>query len=150
MKKTTIIILSVWALTVSQFFGQNSDGEIIKNLLKDIAAFDNASSGSLSTIQAVDVIAAQKAEKKVSLTVDNIKDAMKDAKQYKYCLIIVGVYTIVKVTDFEKCSQSGSWGMCMPYGEGFIRKGSFVSQRDYINNIIGKPDSQERKMYLFN
>ena len=48
------------------------------------------------------------------------------------------------------CIQSGSWGACMPYAKGYIKKGSLIEKEDYINNIIGIPDSQLRKVYLFN
>lgn len=150
MKKITTIIFGVLVLSFSQLNGQNSDGETMKEFLKGIAAFDSENSSSLSTIQRFDAIAGQKAAKSVSITSENIKDALKEAKQYKYCIITVEEHTIVKVTDYENCSQSGSWGICMPYGEGFIRKGSLLANKDYINNIIGKPDSQARMMYLFN
>jgi hypothetical protein len=150
MKKITTIIIGVLVMGLSQLNGQNSDGETMKEFLKGIAAFDSENSSSLSTIQLVDAIAGQKAAKSVSITSENIKDALKEAKQYKYCIITVEGHTIVKVTDYENCSQSGSWGVCMPFGEGFIRKGSLLANKDYINNIIGKPDSQARMMYLFN
>jgi len=65
-------------------------------------------------------------------------------------VVTVGFHTIVKVSDFENCIQSGFWGVCMPYAEGYIQKGSLAPQKDYLNNIIGKPDAQERMMFLFN
>jgi hypothetical protein len=150
MKNIAFLITGFMAISVLQLSAQTTDGETLKEFLKGITAFDNEKTSSLTTIQSINAIAAQKAEKTISITPDNIIDALKDARQYKHCLVIVGEYTIVKVVDFENCSHSGSWGTCMPYGEGFIRKGGFVSIKDYINNIIGKPDTQERKMYLFN
>jgi len=38
----------------------------------------------------------------------------------------------------------------MPHAEGYIKKGGLTYKKDYINNIIGLPDAQERTMYLFN
>ena len=37
----------------------------------------------------------------------------------------------------------------MPYAEGYIQKGKLIPQSDYINNIIGRPDLQQRVMFLF-
>ena len=69
--------------------------------------------------------------------------------QGKTCIIIVENHTIVKFSDIKKCNYSGSWGMCMPYGEGYIQNGGLKSTNDFINNIIGKPDAQKRVMYIF-
>jgi hypothetical protein len=150
MKKINSVIIGVLALSFSHLWAQSSDGETMKEFLKGIPAFENEKISSLVTIQSINNIAKQKAAKTISITGTNIRDVLTEAKQYKYCIIIVEAHTIVKVTDFENCSQSSSWGICMPYGEGYIRKGSFVSSKDYINNIIGKPDEQARTMYLFN
>ena len=90
------------------------------------------------------------ADMEESLGKENIKSFLERAKNYKHCVIIVGDHTIVKVEDLDDCKQSGSWGSCMPMGEGYIRKGEWVSQKDYINNIIGLPDARERIGYLFN
>jgi len=94
--------------------------------------------------------AISSAEKSIKLTKKNITASLTKAKEYKYCVIIVGVHTIVKISDLKNCKQSGSWGACMPFAEGYIKKGGLKYKKDYINNIIGLPDSQERTMYLFN
>ncbi len=96
-------------------------------------------------------LAADAAEKQSELTKDNIQELLSEAKSFKHLVIVTGNHTIVKVTDLENCRQSGSWGTCMPYGEGYIsRQGSLEFQQDYLNNIIGIPGSQSRTAYLFN
>ncbi len=150
MKKITMVILSVLALSFSHLCAQTADGETMKEFLKGIPAFENEKISSIGSIPCINDIAKQKAAKTIGITGTNIKDVLTEAKQYKFNIIIVEAHTIVKITDIDNCSQSSSWGICMPYGEGYIRKGGFVSSKDYINNIIGKPDTQERTIYLFN
>jgi len=100
-------------------------------------------------IERFKVTAITKANKSIVLTKDNIKTALETAKQYKYAVIVVGKHTIVKITDHEKCKVSASWGACMPYVEGYVKKGELLPKADYANNIIGLPDAQERILYLF-
>lgn len=89
------------------------------------------------------------AEETATVTKDNIQDVLDAAKHYGKCIIIVGDHTIVKIDNVEDCKQSGSWGACMPMAKGYIKRGDLDYQEDYINNIIGTPDSQERTAYLF-
>ena len=37
----------------------------------------------------------------------------------------------------------------MPKVSGYIKKGELQYQNDFMNNVIGLPDNQERYMYLF-
>lgn len=94
--------------------------------------------------------ADSKADKSITLSKKNITTSLIKAKEYKYCIITVGTHTIIKILDFKNCKQSGSWGTCMPIAEGYIKKGALKYKKDFINNIIGLPDSQKRIMYLFN
>ncbi|WP_452603223.1 hypothetical protein [Pontimicrobium sp. MEBiC06410] len=94
--------------------------------------------------------ATTKANKSIVLTKANIKTALEDAKQYKHTVIVVGTHTIVKVIDYANCKVSASWGACMPYVKGYVKKGGLQPKIDYANNIIGLPDTQERVMYMFN
>jgi len=34
-------------------------------------------------------------------------------------------------------------------GEGYVQKSGLTNKNDYLNNIIGIPNSQERKVYFF-
>ena len=91
------------------------------------------------------------AYKKFTFSKYNIQSAIDEIAKYKHALIIVGRHTIAKITDAPNCKESGSWGACMPFGAGLIQKSGVLEPReDYINYIIGTPDSQERILYLFN
>jgi hypothetical protein len=95
-------------------------------------------------------LASKKADKVFDLTKENIAEVLAEAKNYTTCIITVGVHTIFKVTDFADCSPSGAWGACMPMGKGYIQnEGVLTEVRDYLKNIIGRPGSQERKVFLF-
>ncbi len=129
---------------------QDSKASTIKDFLKDVISLENENISNVTPIKSFNEIAKTKAEDAIIITKENIGEALKEAQQYKYCVVTVGLHTIVLVSDLENCKQSGSWGICMPYGEGYIQKGSLSPQKDYINNIIGVPDAQERMMFLFN
>ena len=117
-------------------------------ILKDIKTLE--SNEGKTPIISFKNFADSEADKSIILSKKNITPSLIKAKQYKYCIIIVGAHTIVKILDFKNCKQSGSWGTCMPIAEGYIKKGSLKYKKDFINNIIGLPDNQERIMYLFN
>jgi len=87
---------------------------------------------------------------KIEFNKENFKDVIKKASDFKTVVIVVEDHTIVKVTDFTNCSESGSWGACMPFGQGYIKKGKMNYEEGYINFIIGKPDTQKRTAYFFN
>ncbi len=95
-------------------------------------------------------LAETKASEVLTISKDNIKAVLSSAKEYRNCIIITGDHTIVKVTNISNCKPSASWGVCMPFAGGYIKKGELVFKEDYMNNIIGIPDSQVRKAYLFN
>lgn len=141
--KTTFLLL---ALLSSSIFLKAQDGS-------DFFSGTSLSGQSVSAkspIASIEAIAKKAATKTITLTAENCKDALAEARGFKWGVIIVGEHTVVKVMDFKNCHQSGSWGACMPYGEGYIKRGSMNAVKDYVNNIIGKPDSQTRTLYLFN
>ncbi|WP_034060465.1 hypothetical protein [Lacinutrix jangbogonensis] len=112
----------------------------VKSLEKDtsknpIENFKKRASGSVKRV--------------IKINKNNIEASLIKAKDYKYAVITVGDYTILKITDLDNCKPSGSWKACMPKGEGYIKKGKLIYQNDYINNIIGLPDNKERLLYLF-
>lgn len=88
--------------------------------------------------------------KTISLNKNNIVSALVEAKKYSHGVIVVENHTIVKLISFDDCQKSGSWGVCMPKGEGFIKKGNLNYKSDYINNIIGTPSSKKVTLFLFN
>lgn len=94
--------------------------------------------------------ASENADKVMQLTGENAEEVLAQAKEYTSCLVVTENHTAVRIVDFNDCTQSGSWGVCMPFAEGYIRKeGTMKPQGDYLNNIIGRPDEQERTVYLF-
>ena len=90
------------------------------------------------------------AKEKLILSKDNINEALTLVKDYSICVIITGNHTIVKVENLDDCQQSGSWKACMPKCSGYIKKSELNFKNDYMNNIIGVPDNQERVAYYFN
>lgn len=119
---------------------------LVKNFLNDVSSLEVEKK---NPIESFINGAESEATKIVTFTKNNAEDALKEAANYKHQVITVGNHTIVKINDLENCKASGSWGACMPYAKGFIKKGDLVAQEDYINNIIGMPDDQERKLFLF-
>lgn len=93
--------------------------------------------------------AEEEAVKTVAFTPSNAQHLLNEAANFKHTVIVTGNHTIVTFVNDEDCKQSGSWGACMPMGEGYIKKGELQYQKDYINNVIGLPDGQERRIYFF-
>ena len=95
-------------------------------------------------------LAEEIAKDKIILSKKNIKKVLIKSKEYSNCVIVTGNHTIVKILSFDNCQQSGSWEACMPTVEGYIKKGKLNYKKDFMNNVIGKPDKQERVAYFFN
>lgn len=144
--KLFIILILISSCSKATKEQQNSTPET--DILNDIKLLKNKE--HKTPIITFKDFATSSAEKSIKLTKKNISASLTKAKEYKHCIIIVGIHTIVKISDLNNCKQSGSWGACMPHAEGYIKKGELKYKKDYINNIIGLPDSQERMMYLFN
>lgn len=124
------------------------EDNIVVQFLKEINSLkDFESKTPVADFQKEVELVAQKA---ISFNKDNIKTVLEEASNYKSWIIIVEDHTILKIKDLTNCKPSGSWGTCMPMGEGLIKKGAFVNKEDYINNIIGLPDNQKRIIYFFN
>jgi hypothetical protein len=149
MKTFALYVMAVFTMCFAQIHAQNTKVETLQEFLNGILTLEPGKTNVQEPITSVNLIATENAKKTIVLTKDNIKEALQEAQQYKSNLITVGNHTIVKITDFSNCSHSGSWGTCMPYGEGYIQKGELIRMNDYINNIIGKPDDQVRTLYLF-
>ena len=128
--------------------GSNTESKIVENFLSDIESLEDIE--GKNPIALFTAEAGGKADKVMNLDKDNVKDVLATAKTYKNTVIVIGDHTIVKLGDIDNCKQSGSWGACMPFAMGYIKKGDLEHQKDYINNIIGLPDSQERTDYFFN
>lgn len=148
MKQFTLaIIVLLFCITGAQ---AQDNATIVKDFFNATPAASAEKVSNSSPVASVDAIAKKHAAKTISLNKENMAASLSEAKQFKYGVLVVGGHTFVKIDDFTKCYTSGSWGACMPYGKGYIKKGALVAQNDYINNIIGRPDSQVRTLYLFN
>ena len=120
---------------------------VIADFLTDISSLEKMN--SKTPIADFEALATKMADKVLEIDKDNLAAVLTEAKGYSNCVIITGNHTIVKIVSFDDCKPSSSWGACMPFAEGYIKKGELVAQEDYINNIIGRPDKQTRTVYLF-
>ncbi len=149
--KTILSITIALLFTVSSFAQEKTNVETFKTFLDGIVDFQTVNINNAEPLVDITGLADSKADKKIMLTKENIQSAMDEIGKYKNAIIIVGLHTIVKITDAPNCQQSGSWGACMPFGKGLIQKFGILEQKEnYINYIIGIPDGQERTLYLFN
>jgi hypothetical protein len=147
MKK--IILLAA----VLGFMACNTDKK--EELEGAVEVAENFINNPESLLEVVDPIksfvsdAMESADKTMELGKENVDEFLAQAKEYKKCVIITADHTIVLIEDLADCRQSGSWGACMPKAKGYIKKGELQFKEDYINNIIGTPDGQERTVYFF-
>lgn len=139
----------VFFLSASVVASAQTNSETIADFLDGVIDFQEVEINEHNPVITVDELAAQQANETMSLTGDNVSDVLQKAKDFTNTLIVVGNHTAVLITDWENCAQSGAWGECMPYGEGFVKRAELEKLTDHINNIIGIPDGQERKVYLF-
>ena len=121
--------------------------QVVKAFLKDISTLEEVEEGN--PIVSFQEGAEKEAYKVFTLAKEDAEDLLNTSKGFRHCVITVGDHTIVKIRDYEDCTQSGSWGFCMPMVEGYVKKGELIHRKDYANNIIGTPDNQERKVFLF-
>ncbi|MCT4602952.1 MAG: hypothetical protein N4A59_08650 [Marinifilum sp.] len=148
MKKSIVIVLMLIGVSLS---AQNTKLEVLKEFVSGAVSFNDEFADLGQPIITINKLAEEQADKTIELTKDNIEETLEMAKSYNTCIITVGIHTIVKITDFEDCSPSGAWGASMPMGKGYVQKAGVLNEKnDYIKNIIGRPGSQERKVFLFN
>ncbi|MDG2369205.1 MAG: hypothetical protein P8M12_01050 [Flavobacteriales bacterium] len=148
--KNYIIILSVCIGFISCVSNSSvvEDGNTVSLFLADVNSL--LSDTNKNPIVSFTELATEMAEGSIELNKDNIATALEEVKDHYSGVIVVENHTIVKLTSLEDCQKSGSWGACMPKGEGFIKKGELNYKSDYINNIIGIPSSKKVTLYLFN
>lgn len=125
----------------------NEGANTVTLFLEDVNSL--LTDSSKNPIVAFSELAENMAGEVIALDKNNVANALEKAKNFSKAVVVVENHTIVKVTSFEDCQQSGSWGGCMPKGEGFIKKGGLNYQNDYINNIIGVPSAKQVTLYLF-
>ncbi len=133
----------------SAIHAQEDKAQLVNDLIADVMTISKADLNAASPIASVNKLATVQADKSIVLTKDNMEKSLEEAKDYKACLITVGDHTVVVVSDFDKRITSGSWKCKMPFGKGYVQKGTMNFKEDYLNNIIGVPDTQKRIMFLF-
>lgn len=148
MKKILLIGICAFLFSCTSNSGQHVDSDIVPSFLEDVKSLNDYVKGN--PILVFQEVASMQAEKTLDISKDNIASVLEQLKSYKHCVITTGDHTIVKFSSLDDCKQSGSWSACMPMVKGYIKKGDLVYQEDYMNNIIGLPDDQERKAYFFN
>ncbi len=148
MKKVSIVLAVILCFGLTN--AQEAKDVAIKNLTEGIITFSDGELSAYNPISSVNKAAVKQAAKTIVLTKENIAESLVEAKKYKACIITVASHTVAKITDFNKTIMSGSWGCKLPFADGYIQKATLISKQDYVNNIIGIPDSQRRTMFLFN
>jgi len=147
-------LIKIIGITLAFFLicscSHNKKQKDVKNFVNNIVTIDPEEVSGSQPISKLSAVAEQKANKTIALNKENIGQALEEAKSYNKALIVVGTHTLIKIKDFDDCKKSTAWGTCMPKGVALIQKsGNFEKKTDYINNLIGLPDGQERKMFLF-
>jgi hypothetical protein len=143
MKKITFVIGLLLLIGCSS----KPEDTIVSHFLEDVKTLEKTTFAN--PIITFKEAASKEADKTIEFNRKNIKEMLTLAKEYKHCVITTANHTIVKVIDLDDCKKSGSWSTCMPKGEGYLKKGALVYKQNYINNIIGLADAQERIAYLF-
>ena len=145
-----IVFSFLFVIAMSTTVMANEKASQLKSFLSEIITISEDQVSGAEPIGQLDEILIEKADKTVDLTKESIVENLNNAKNYKHFVILVGRHTIVKITNLDDCRASGAWGTCMPMGTALIQKsGVFSEKTDYINNLIGIPDEQERKMFFF-
>ena len=126
----------------------SSNELLVTNFLKDTSTLERANFDQ--PLEEFITYASEMAQEAVVLDVNSMSGFIEKGSSFKYAVIVVENHTIVKIEDFTNCKTSSSWATCMTFGEGYVKKGNLVFQKEYINNIIGRPDRQKRMGFLFN
>jgi hypothetical protein len=143
-----LMLFSILSFTLS--CSQNKKPEKLKGIVDDVIQIDPEKLSGSEPISQLAKVADEKADKTISLNKTNMAQSLDEARNYNKVLIIVGTHTLLKIKNFDDCKKSTAWGACMPKGVGLTQKGGdFEKETDYINNLIGLPDGQNRKMFLF-
>lgn len=124
-----------------------NENNVVSNFLNDVKSLEIDT--NTNSIVAFKELAEEIADNKMVISKKNIKKVLIKSKDYSNCVIVTGNHTIVKIISFDNCQKSGSWEACMPFVEGYIKKGKLNYKKDYMNNVIGTPDGQQRVAYFF-
>jgi len=118
-----------------------NENNVVSNFLSDVQSLEIDT--NTNSIVAFKELAEEIADNKMVVSKKNIKKVLIKSKDYSNCVVVTGNHTIVKIISFDNCQKSGSWEACMPFVEGYIKKGKLNYKKDYMNNVIGTPDGQQ-------
>lgn len=121
------------------------ESSVISNFLNDVNSLKQVKKPIKTFINQTEKFA----NKSISFSKENIHEVLDEAENYNGLVIVVENHTIVKIDNVKNCKPSGSWGACMPFAKGFIKKGDLKYKEDYCNFIIGIPNAQKRIAYFF-
>nr|WP_319398395.1 hypothetical protein [uncultured Carboxylicivirga sp.] len=148
MKVLKLIVL-ITLISATQTKAQ-TNADRVSTLFSNVLDLSDAKLNADRPIANINQLAAHQADTILIVNKANAKEVFDLAKQYKSCIISVERHTVVLIESWKDCKASGSWSYCMPKGKGFIQRSGEVSEKeDYINNIIGIPNTQRRTVFLF-
>ena len=142
---TSVVIIGCDSETKSVL--DRDENNVVSNFLIDVKSLEIDT--NTNPIVAFKELAEKIADNKMVVSIKNINKVLIKSKDYSNCVIVTGNHTIVKIISFDHCQKSGSWNACMPFVEGYIKKGKLNYKKDYMNNVIGTTDGQERVAYFF-
>lgn len=150
MRKYKILIALCLAFTLQYASAQSNMTDQIKNLVGDIIEINNSEINEQNPIVSINELAEENADSVISITKENIQSALEKAKEYKYAIITVENHTIIRIIDHKNTILSGLWGTKMPFCKGYVKKNVKLNfYENHLNYIIGIPDKQNRKLFLF-
>ena len=144
---TFLVIIACDSKTDLNPEADKNEDNIVSKFLRDVKSLE--SDTNTNPIVIFKELAEEMAEERMFVSKKNIKKVLIKTKEFSNCVIVTGKHTIVKIISFENCQQSGSWEACMPTVAGYIKKGKLSFKNDFMNNVIGTPDKQERVAYFF-
>ena len=141
-----LFLISACSSNISSKNHTNKNNTVTE-FLNDISSLEkDTNSNPIVTFKE---IANKIADDKIVFNKKNIKEVLIKSRDYSNCVIITANHTIVKIKSLDDCQNSGSWKVCMPYVNGYVKRGKLNYKSDYMNNVIGIPDEQQRIAYFF-
>ena len=143
----TSFLLIIGSILACESGTDNPEKNIVNNFIENVISLEEDT--NKNPIASFKIMANTMADEKIVFSKGNIDNVLIRAKDFKHCVISVENHTLVKIENIDDCQQSGSWKTCMPTVKGYIKKGELNYKDDFMNNVIGTPDNQERIAYFF-
>ena len=150
MKKIVLIVFAALGFATCTSEEKNTGNPemtpIVLDFLENPVSIATVTNPIESFVAGADILAVES----YNLEEGNAKLMMTKVAEFKAAVVVVDNHTIALVTNNEECRTSLTWGTCMYYSRGYIKKGEMIYTEDFLNNMIGKPDDQKRTIYFFN